>query len=196
MSNTSSRNHSPGANTPRNILVISGSSRPGSLNSQLAGLVADLRAQDAVTLVTDLSRLPFYDADLEAGTTPAAVVDLRAAVTAAELVVIVTPEYNGTIPGLLGNAIDWLSRPRGESTLRDKPLVVLSASPGQHGGTRAAGHLRAVLQRIGAAVLPTGLSVAEAHHRLSSSSPDPQLVTALSELLAEALELPAEAMSA
>ena len=68
-----------------------------------------LRPIDTVTVRNDLARLPYYDADLEALGDPAAVTDLRQAVAVADLVVVVTPEYNGTVPGLLGNAIDWLS---------------------------------------------------------------------------------------
>ena len=172
----------------RNILVLCGSSRRHSLNSTLGGLVAELRPRDAATVVKDLHRLPFYDGDLEAAGVPEAVAQLRAAVTAADMVVIVTPEYNGTVPGLLGNAVDWLSRPPRQSVLRDKPVLVLSASPSPHGGTRAAEHLRAVLSRIGAAVVPAGLSVSAAHERLGPAGPDPQVVAELAQLLAEALD--------
>ena len=125
-----------------NILVIAGSTRRDSLNRRLAWLVARIRLFDTVTVVADLRRLPFYDGDLEARGVPQPVAELRATVTAADLVVVVTPEYNGTVPGLLGNAVDWLSRPARESVLRGKPMLVLSASPIPYGGVRAAGHLR------------------------------------------------------
>jgi len=133
-----------------NILVISGSTRRGSVNTRLARLVAELRPSDAVTVVDYLARLPFYDADLEFAGTPEAVTDLRNAVTAADVVVVVTPEYNGTVPGVLVNAVDWLSRPHDRSVLRNKPILVLSASPTRYGAVRAAEHLRTVLARIGA----------------------------------------------
>ena len=100
---------------------------------------------------------------------------------------VVTPEYNGTVPGLLGNAVDWLSRPARQSVLRDKPVLVLSASPTPYGGARAAEHLRGVLNRIGAAALPTGLTVGHAHQRLLGDQWDPQVVTDLAELLAQTL---------
>ncbi len=170
------------------ILVISGSSRRGSLNSRLARLVAVVRPADEVTILTDLTGLPFYDGDLEAAGTPAAVADLRNAVTAADLLVLVTPEYNGTVPGLLGNAIDWLSRPPRQSVLRGKPVLVLSASPTRHGGIRAAEHLRGVLSRIGAIVQPAGLSVAVAHQRLGQPEADPKVVADLADLLAATLD--------
>lgn len=179
-----------------NILAISGSSRRNSLNTRLARLVAELRPTDTVAVVSDLSRLPFYDADLEVEGTPLAVAGLRAAVSAADLVVIVTPEYNGTVPGLLANTVDWLSRPADQSVLRGKPVLVMSASPTPYGGTRAAEHLRTVLARIGAAVLPTGLSVAAAHQRLRATDPDPQVVAALTNLLNETLDHKPLAVSA
>jgi chromate reductase len=169
------------------ILVISGSSRRHSLNTRLAHLVADVRPADTITVIADLHRLPFYDGDLEAVGTPDAVAELRAAVADADHVVIVTPEYNGTIPGLLANAVDWLSRPAGQSVLRDKQVVVLSASPTRSGGARAAEHLRAVLARLGATVSPTGLSIATAHQRLSDNGPDPQVATDLTQALTHAL---------
>lgn len=178
------------------FLVISGSSRRYSLNTRLAHLVARVRRNDDVTVIDDLTRLPFYDGDLEAAGTPPPVAALRAAVAAVDVVVVDTPEYNGTVPGLLGNAVDWLSRPAGESVLRAKPLLVLSASPTRYGATRAAEHLRSVLERIGAAVEPTGLSVAAAHQRLSGPEPDPQVATELADLLAATLRATLEAIPA
>ena len=145
--------------------------------------------------MSDLPRLPFYDADLEAAGTPLAVGELRTAVGSADLVVVVTPEYNGTVPGLLGNAVDWLSRPAGQSVLRGKPVLLLSASPTRYGGTRAAEQLRTVLTRIGAAMLPVGLSVPAAHQRLTAD-PDPQTAADLTDLLADALDRTPLAVSA
>lgn len=130
----------------------------------------------------DLSRLPFYDADLEAAGTPLAVSEFRAAVMAAEHVVVVTPEYDGTVPGLLANAVDWLSRPARESVLQAKPVTVLSASPTPYGGSRAAGHLREVLNRLGTTVRPTGLSVPGAPTPEGARA-RPQVVAELGELL-------------
>ena len=174
-----------------NLLVVSGSSRRQSLNTRLARLVAALRPDDAVHVLSELTRLPFYDADTEAEGVPGSVAELRAAVQAADLLVLVTPEYNGSVPGLLANALDWLSRPHRDSVLDGKPVLVLSASPSPAGGARAAGQLRAVLSRIGASVLPTGLSVPGAHSRLAAEDLDPQLVADLTGLLADALDGPA-----
>lgn len=175
-----------------NVLVVSGSRRRGSLNTRLARLVATLRPADAVHVVTDLTRLPFYDADTEAAGVPGPVAELRTAVQAADLLVLATPEYNGSVPGLLANALDWLSRPHRESVLQAKPVLVLSASPSPSGGARAATQLRAVLTRIGATVHPAGLSVPAAHSRLAAGNTDSQLVADLTGLLTDALDAPAQ----
>ena len=178
------------------LLVISGSTRRGSFNTRLARLVREVRLSDTVTVVTDLAALPFYDADVEAIGIPSSVTALRRAVGAADVVVLVTPEYNGTVPGVLANAVDWLSRPHGESVLQGKPVLVLSASPSRFGAVRAANHLRTVLGRIGAEVLPAGLSVSAAHQRLGEPV-DPGVVTHLAGVLGSVLDnRPAPAASA
>ena len=179
-----------------NLLVISGSTRRGSFNTRLARLVREVRPSDAVTVVSDLVALPFYDADVEAIGIPSSVTALRRAVGAADVVVMVTPEYNGTVPGVLANAVDWISRPHGESVLQGKPVLVLSASPSRFGAVRAANHLRAVLERIGAEVLPAELSVSAAHQRLGEPV-DPGVVAQLADVLGSVLDFrPAPAGSA
>jgi chromate reductase len=173
---------------PMRILIISGSSRRESLNTRLAWVVAAARPADIVTVKNELDRIPFYSGDVEAAGVPAAVVELRQAVNAADVVVFVTPEYNGTAPGMLGNAVDWLSRPAGKSVLQGKRVVVLSASPSRYGGIRAAEHLRTVLGYIGADVAPVGLSVPRAHQRLGEAAADPELTAEVARVLAEALD--------
>lgn len=169
------------------LMVISGSTRRGSVNTRLAQLIREVRPNDEVVVVGDLAALPFYDADVEASGVPAVVRALKKAVASADAVLFVTPEYNGTVPGVLGNAVDWLSRPHGESVLLGKPVVVLSASPSRFGAVRAAEHLRTVLGRIGAVVSRSGLSVAAAHRRLGEDV-DRALVTELADVLREALD--------
>lgn len=149
-----------------NLVVISGSTRRASFNTRLAQLVAEVRPQDSVDVRANLAHLPFYDAEVEAQGFPEPVAHLQAAVAGADGVIFVTPEYNGSPPGVLANALDWLSRPAGQSVLAAKQAVVLSASPSAHGATRAAEHLRGVLSRIGADVAQGGIAVAGAHERL------------------------------
>src|SRR4051812_5458924 len=131
-----------------NTLVITGSARQDSHTRRLGAQLA--ATTSGGVLAPRLTELPFFDQDLEA-TPPVAVQRLREQVEAADTVVFVTPEYNGTIPGLLGNAIDWLSRPYGDkpAALRGKPVVTVAASPGGIGGVRALVSLRTVLRHPG-----------------------------------------------
>lgn len=169
------------------ILVISGSARRQSWNTRLAQVVAAARRADSVIVTNDLDRIPFYNGDVEAAGIPAAVAELREAVNEADAVVFVTPEYNGSVPGMLSNAVDWLSRPATESVLQGKLVVVLSASPSRFGGIRAAEHLRTVLGNIGAEVAPVGLSVPRAHERLVRGTASPELADEVARVLREAM---------
>ena len=122
----------------KKILTLVGSLRAASINRQLAETAAEL-APDGVSVVIyeGLDDLPFYNEDLDTARPPAPVAALRAAAGDADAVLVVTPEYNGTIPGVLKNAIDWLSRPYGNSALQAKPLAVIGAALGRHGGAWA-----------------------------------------------------------
>ena len=117
------------------VLVLVGSLRADSLNRRIAEI---LRAQapDEVTveIADDLAALPFYNEDLDGSDVPAAVVALRARVAAADRVLAVTPEYNGTMPAVLNNAIDWLSRPYGVGAIKGKPFGVVGVTPTPYGG--------------------------------------------------------------
>ncbi len=168
------------------ILVLSGSTRTASFNTALAHLVARVRPHDAVAVDARLDRLPFYDGDVEAQGPPPPVAELARAVAAADLVVFTTPEYNGATPGLVGNAIDWLSRPHGRSPLHGKPVIVLTASPSPAGGVRAGRHLRAVLAEVAAQVHPEGVAVPRAHRALSAADAVTDVETRVRALLARA----------
>ena len=121
-----------------NILTLVGSLRAASVNRQLAELAVE-SAPDGVTLTIyeGLDALPFYNEDIDTENPPAAVVALRSAAARADAALVVTPEYNGTIPGVLKNAIDWLSRPWGASDLKDKPVAVIGSAAGRFGGVWA-----------------------------------------------------------
>ena len=120
------------------VLALVGSLRSASVNRQLAELAAE-SAPDGVTVTIyeGLGDVPFYNEDIDTDDAPAAVVALRAAAAQADAALVVTPEYNGSIPGVLKNAIDWLSRPFGNGALKDKPLAVVGAALGQYGGVWA-----------------------------------------------------------
>ena len=120
------------------VLVLVGSLRVGSVNRQLAELAAESAPDGvAVTVYPDLGDLPFYNEDLDIEPAPAPVAALRAAAAAADAALVVTPEYNGSIPGVLKNAIDWLSRPFGDGALKGKPMAVIGAAMGRYGGVWA-----------------------------------------------------------
>jgi NAD(P)H-dependent FMN reductase len=118
------------------VAVLVGSLRADSVNRKLAELLRD-QAPDGVTLdlVDGLGTLPFYNEDIDdADDVPAAAAALRERVAGADRVLAVTPEYNGTMPAVLNNAIDWLSRPYGQSALTGKPFGVVGTTPTPYGG--------------------------------------------------------------
>ena len=117
------------------VAVLVGSLRADSVNRKLAELLRD-QAPDGVTLdlVDGLDRLPFYNEDIDGTDVPAAAAALRERVGGADRVLAVTPEYNGTMPAVLNNAIDWLSRPYGQSALTGKPFGVVGTTPTPYGG--------------------------------------------------------------
>jgi len=121
-----------------NVLALVGSLRSASVNRQLAELAADTAPDGvSVTVYDGLGDLPHYNEDIDNADVPASVTELRTAAADADAALVVTPEYNGSIPGVLKNAIDWLSRPFGDGALKDKPLAVVGAALGQYGGVWA-----------------------------------------------------------
>lgn len=127
-----------GSDAATNILVLVGSLRAASVNRQLAEVAAE-NAPEGVTLriFDGLGEVPFYNEDLDNDQAPASVVALRAAAAQADAALVVTPEYNGSIPAVLKNAIDWLSRPYGSGALQGKPAAVIGTALGQYGGVWA-----------------------------------------------------------
>ena len=122
--------------TDTRVVVLVGSLRADSLNRRIAEhLRAEAPAGVVVEIAENLAALPFYNEDLDNGTdVPAAARALREQVAAADRVLAVTPEYNGTMPAVLNNAIDWLSRPYGVGAIKGKPFGVVGATPTPYGG--------------------------------------------------------------
>jgi len=122
--------------TDTRVVVLVGSLRADSLNRRIAEhLRADAPAGVVVEIAENLAELPFYNEDLDNGTdVPAVALALREQVAAADRVLAVTPEYNGTMPAVLNNAIDWLSRPYGVGAIKGKPFGVVGATPTPYGG--------------------------------------------------------------
>jgi len=136
------------------ILVLVGSLRAGSVNRQIAQVIADNAPEGVTVRVYDgLGDVPFYNEDLDTVDAPPPVVDLRAAAAVADAALVVTPEYNGSIPAVLKNAIDWLSRPYGDGALKGKPVAVIGAALGQYGGVWAHDETRKTVGIAGARVV-------------------------------------------
>jgi chromate reductase, NAD(P)H dehydrogenase (quinone) len=117
------------------VLGISGSLRRGSYNSALLRAAQRLMPEEATLEIATIRGIPLYDADVEAQGIPAAVSQLKEAVVAADGVLLATPEYNNSLPGVLKNAIDWLSRPSSDikRVFGGKPFAMMGASAGGFG---------------------------------------------------------------
>jgi chromate reductase, NAD(P)H dehydrogenase (quinone) len=152
------------------ILAISGSLRQGSHNTDLLrGAAAAAPDGVDVVLYHGLKEIPPYDADDDIpGNQPSSVEHFKAALDEADAVLISTPEYNSSIPGVLKNALDWASRPLMESPVRNKPAAVMSSSTGMFGGVWAAEETRKVLGALGARTIEDTVAVPKADQRLAN----------------------------
>jgi NAD(P)H-dependent FMN reductase len=144
------------------VIVLVGSLRADSLNRKLALTLRDQAPADVrIDVVEGLGEIPFYNEDIDNPTDiPAAAARLREQVAAADRVLAVTPEYNGTMPAVLNNAIDWLSRPYGAGALVAKPFGVVGTTPTPYGGQWA--HADAVRSaRIAGAAVVEDVTVSQ-----------------------------------
>jgi chromate reductase len=174
------------------VLAISGSLRRDSHNSALLRAAGELLPPDVELVAFDgLKAIPPYDQDdEEGGLAPASVTALREAIADADAVLIATPEYNSSIPGVLKNALDWVSRPVATNPLRGKPAAVIGASTGMFGAVWAQAETRKVLAAIGARVVDAELPVPHAHEQLHPERglTDDELAQQLAELLDQLLD--------
>jgi chromate reductase len=160
------------------ILAVSGSLRRDSYNTQLLRAAAEAAPERVeVELWDGLRDLPLYDEDLEQGEMPAAVRRLRQDWGAADAILFATPEYNGSVPGPLKNAVDWASRPKGRAVLLNKTVAVVGASTGRFGAMWAQADLRKALGVAGARVVGDELPVTRVHEKLAADGRllDPEL---------------------
>jgi chromate reductase, NAD(P)H dehydrogenase (quinone) len=123
------------------ILGIVGSLRKGSYNKALMRAATELKPENIEIEVFDIAEIPPFNQDFEKQP-PQIVKDLKDRIKAANALLIATPEYNYSMPGVLKNAIDWASRPHGDNAFEGKPVAIMSASSGLLGGARAQYHLR------------------------------------------------------
>ena len=165
-----------------NVLVLVGSLRAGSTNRALAEAALAHLPADATTTVFDRgAELPHYSEDLDVeGSVPAIATELREAAAAADAVIVVTPEYNGTLSSVVKNQIDWLSRPREGAAIAGKPAIVMAASGSPYAAQWARTDAVRSLQVAGAAVVEDTFGVgasyeAFAEGRLLDAELDAQL---------------------
>ncbi|EGX57103.1 secreted protein [Streptomyces zinciresistens K42] len=171
------------------ILALVGSLRAGSHNRQLAEAAVKLAPQGAeVELFEGLAEIPFYNEDIDVeGAVPAPAARLREAAQAADALLLFSPEYNGTIPAVLKNAIDWLSRPFGAGALSGKPVAVVGTAYGQYGGVWAQDETRKAVGIAGGKVLEdVKLSIPGSVVRFAETHPvdDAEVAAQLTEVVA------------
>src|SRR3954451_2360468 len=140
---------------PIRVLGLIGSLRRGSYNRRLMQSARELAPAGMRIEIAELGDIPFYNADFDtASARPEPVERLKRQVDGADAVLISTPEYNHSVPGVLQNAIDWISRPAMRSPLVGKPVAIMGASPGALGAARAQQQLKLVLMSTLAQLLP------------------------------------------
>ena len=166
------------------FLEFAGSFRRASYKRGLIRAAADVAPSGITIDVFDLHDLPFYNQHVEDAGEPAAVVGFKAAIAAADALLVATPEYKHGVPGVLKNAIDWASRPRVSSPLRDKAVAVMGASPGRGTTARAQAQLRDAFVFTGAWVMPLPeLLVGSAGEHRAGNLTDPAVSALLVELI-------------
>ncbi|OBF36721.1 FMN reductase [Mycobacterium sp. ACS1612] len=170
------------------ILAIVGSLRVASYNRQLAEAGVKLAPKDIeVEIFEGLGDVPFYNEDIDQpGTVPSSADTLRGAVRSADALLLVTPEYNGSLPPALKNAIDWTSRPQPRGAIYQKPVVVIGTSGGRYGGAWAHDDARKAARIAGATVLDNvALTVPRPATRFADSPPvsDEEIIAKMPVLL-------------
>ena len=171
------------------ILALVGSLRAGSHNRQLAEAAVKLAPEGAeVELYEGLADIPFYNEDIDVeGSVPAPAARLRAAAKSADAFLFFSPEYNGTIPAVLKNAIDWLSRPYGAGAFGGKPVAVVGTAFGQYGGVWAQDETRKAVGIAGGKVIEDlKLSIPGSVVRFAETHPvdDAEVAAQLTEVVA------------
>jgi chromate reductase len=137
-----------------NVLAIAGSLRKASASRAVVAAAAELATAGVRLTPYALDAIPLYNGDLDVNGGPEPVRALKQAIAQADALLLVTPEYNYGIPGVLKNAIDWASRPGYQSVLAGKPVAIVGVGHGSPGGARAVAHLKDVMLGVLSPVLP------------------------------------------
>ena len=136
------------------VAAFAGSLRVGSYNRGLIRAAVELVPAGVTVEIVEIGGIPLYNQDVEDVGEPLAVVAVKRSIADADGLLVATPEYNHGVPGVLKNALDWVSRPRTSSPLVDKPVGILGASPGRGSTARAQAQLRETFVFTGACVMP------------------------------------------
>ena len=136
------------------ILGIAGSLRAESLNRSLLRAAKELAPDSMRIEIFDLSAIPLYNSDVEKAGDPASVMAFKQAIRQADAVLMVTPEYNHGVPGVMKNAVDWASRPPASAPLAGKPVGILGASPAMTGSARGQSQLRQAFEFTNSYCMP------------------------------------------
>jgi chromate reductase len=149
------------------LLGLSGSLRQGSYSTCVLETVRERCAERADLCLFDLAPIPAYNHDFEGENRPPPVKALNAAIAASAGLVIVSPEFNHGLPGILKNALDWVSRPAFGSVVKDKPVAIMTCAPGALGGVRAQSQLRETLaSMLARIVVCPEVIIAHVAHRI------------------------------
>ncbi|MCW5250276.1 MULTISPECIES: NAD(P)H-dependent oxidoreductase [unclassified Streptomyces] len=183
------------------ILALVGSLRAGSHNRQLAEAAVKHAPEGAeVQLFEGLAEIPFYNEDIDVeGSVPAAAAKLREVAAGADAFLLFSPEYNGTIPAVLKNAIDWLSRPFGAGAFGGKPVAVVGTAFGQYGGVWAQDEARKAVGIAGGKVIEDlKLSIPGSVTRFAETRPedDAEVVAQVTDVVARLRGHAGQAVSA
>src|SRR6185312_12924198 len=144
----------PDLREPLHVLGFAGSLQQGSYNRALLEAARELAPAHLIIEIFDLAPIPLYNGDLEAQGDPAPVAAFKNAIRRADGVLMVTPEYNHGVPGVMKNAIDWASRPPRKAVLNAKPVGLMGASPGITGSARGQSQLRQAFEFTNSYAMP------------------------------------------
>ncbi len=149
------------------IKGVAGSLRKSSYNRAILKEIKKNTGDDVEFEILNIDKIPLFNQDIEDSGTPEEIIKLKEKIEKSDGVIFITPEYNHSIPGVLKNFIDWISR--GENPLREKPCAIGGATTGNFGTVRAQKHLRDILFSLSACIMPYSLSISRVHEKFDDN---------------------------